>query len=287
MKLSIETCVMRDRYGDIKGLEMIKNAGFDCIDYSYYWLKEGSPVLGENFREYAAELRAHLDSLGLECNQAHAPFSFKYGEAMDESTPAYLDIVRAVESASILGAENIIIHSIGIPDDVKDVDVEEYNLTYYKSLEPYAKKFGICISVENLFASDKKRKTFKGRFNTPEELCRIVKRLDSSCFTACIDVGHASMTGLEPEAFIGGMEKGLLKALHIQDGDYLGDRHTLPYLGLFNWNAIMKALKAIEYDGELTFEIFKYLKNIPDAALPTALSLAEKTGRELIAMFEG
>ena len=45
MKLSIETYVMRHRFGDIKAIEMISKAGFDALDYSYYWVDEDSPIL--------------------------------------------------------------------------------------------------------------------------------------------------------------------------------------------------------------------------------------------------
>ena len=37
MKLSIETHVLHKRYGDEKAISMLKKAGFDSIDYSYYY----------------------------------------------------------------------------------------------------------------------------------------------------------------------------------------------------------------------------------------------------------
>ena len=62
----------------------------------------------------------------------------------------------------------------------------------------------------------------------------------------------------------------------------------LPYVD--NWATCdmmsPKALKKNNYDGELTFEIFKYLKNLPKEMLPDALCFAEKVGRHLIAAFD-
>jgi len=286
MKLSLESYILREKFGEFEGLRVIKNAGFDCVDMSYYWTAEGSPLLGDGYREHAIALRGHLDEIGLECNQAHAPFELKYGEEFDLSNPHYSAIVRAMESASVLGAKAIIVHSLGHQADGRIVFDREYNFKYYKSLQPFCEKFGICVAVENLFSYDGKRKYYKGRLGTPAELCEFVRELNSPCFVACVDVGHAALTGAEPEDFIMGMDGRILKAVHIQDGDYLGDCHTLPYLGAYNWDSIMKALKKNNYDGELTFEIFKYLKNLPKEMLPDALCFAEKVGRHLIAAFD-
>lgn len=287
MKLSLETCVLSEKFGDLQGLELIKNAGFDCVDFSYYRTTPDSPLIGEEYVAYAHTVREKLDELGLTCNQAHAPFTFKYGGAFDMENPDYCSIVRAIESASILGASHIIVHSIGIPEpDCKTVTFEEYNYAFYKSFEPYCEKFGIRIAVENLFSRDKKRGCFRPRPATPEQLNNFVRLLDSPWFVICIDVGHAALGGYEPEDFIAATDGTLLKAVHIQDGDYLDDRHTLPFLGQFHWADIMRSLKAVGYDGELTFEIFKYLKGVPKELIPDALAFAQRTGRHLIGMFE-
>ena len=70
MKLSVELYSVAKIFGDLKAIELIKQAGFEAIDYSYYYEKECEEVLGENYKEYAQELRAHLDRVGLSCNQA-------------------------------------------------------------------------------------------------------------------------------------------------------------------------------------------------------------------------
>jgi len=283
MKLSIETYAIREKFGDEQAIRLIKAAGFDSIDYSYYYTPENSPITGEEYLEHAKKVRACLDETGLVCHQAHAPFRFVYGEVMDESEPHYLEIVRAIEAAAILGAEQIVIHSIRPPLEQDTVD---YNLKWYRSFEPYCRKFGIRVAVENLFMRDKKRNCFKGRFATPETLCEIIRLLDSPCFVACIDVGHAALTGMEPEDFIAGMERGVLKALHIQDTDYRDDRHVLPYMADLNWDGIMSALRDIGYDGELTFEIFHFLERVPAELIPETLRYAAAVGRHLIGKFE-
>jgi sugar phosphate isomerase/epimerase len=288
MQLSIETYALRRRFGDFEAARLISEAGFDAMDYSAYWY-ENSPLARDDYRDYALRLRAHIDALGLVCNQSHAPFAMKYGQAFDLSCTEFLEVVRAMEVASILGAKQIIIHSIAMPAELKE-DTEAthaYAMAYYRSLLPYAEAFGIRIAVENLFIRHKERFIYSKRLNTPETLSRAVRELDSPWVTACLDMGHAAMVGYEPEDFIRGMDHGLLGAVHIQDGDYIEDRHTVPYVGQYHWEEIMKALAETGYTGELTFEVYKFYQNLPDEAIPHALKMAEIVGRRLIGMFEG
>lgn len=186
-----------------------------------------------------------------------------------------------MESAAILGAENIVVHAIPVPNGV---DFEEYNIKYYRSLIPYCEKFGICVAVENLFGYDEKRKHVTGILGSPKELNGIVEKLNSKYMVICIDVGHAALTGFEPQDFISQIKPEKLKALHIQDSDYISDLHTLPYLGMLNWQAITESLKYAEYSGELTMEIFNFLGKFPNELIDKALQLAAEVGRKLAKM---
>lgn len=282
MKLSVELYTLAQRFGDFKAVEIAKKAGFDAIDYSYYYDKECDDVLGDGYKEYAKKLREHLDEVGIFCNQAHAPFTFKYGMEKNISEQKYLWMVHALESASILGATNIVVHSVNVPEGVS---FEEYNVQYYKSFIPYCEKFGIHIAVENLFNRDTKRKRITGKLGSPAELNSIVEKINSPWVVACVDIGHAALTGYEPEDFIKGMNPNILKALHVQDNDYIDDRHILPYTGQLNWEAIMSSLKKADYDGDLTFEIIKYLDRFPDELFSEVLKFSALVGKHLISIY--
>lgn len=282
MKLSVELYTLAQRFGDFKAVEIAKKAGFDAIDYSYYYDKECDEVLGDGYKEYAKKLREHLDEVGIFCNQAHAPFTFKYGMEKNISEQKYLWMVHALESASILGATNIVVHSVNVPEGVS---FEEYNVQYYKSFIPYCEKFGIHIAVENLFNRDTKRKRITGKLGSPAELNSIVEKINSPWVVACVDIGHAALTGYEPEDFIKGMNPNILKALHVQDNDYIDDRHILPYTGQLNWEAIMSSLKKADYDGDLTFEIIKYLDRFPDELFSEVLKFSASVGKHLISIY--
>ena len=286
MKLSVENYDVRQKVGEEQALRLIAQAGFDCIDYSFYWQPDDWEVLGDGYREYAQTFRQLLQREGLECNQAHAPFRLRYNEPWNMDNPHYREIVRAIESAAIMGARQIVVHALTVPLEDRETNFEELNLAYYRSLEPVCQKAGIRIAVENLWQSDQQRKCFRGVLGTPRELNRFLNELNSPWFVACVDVGHASITDTEPQTFIREMQPELLKALHIQDTDYLGDRHLLPFAGDFNWAAIMESLKEKGYDGDLTLEIVRFFKTLPDALLPDALRYAASVGRYLISVFE-
>lgn len=283
MKLSVELFNLSRLFGDFKAVDMALEAGFDAVDYSFYWENEASEMLGDNYREYAEKLRKYLDEKGIECNQAHAPFSVEYDYEAAENKQAYIRIMRSVEAASILGAKCIVVHSISVP---KEVDFIEYNIEYYKKFIPYCKKYGICVAVENLFGVDEKRKQIIGKLGSPKELNSIVEKINSPWIVACVDLGHAALTGYEPEEFIDGMNPKILRALHVQDTDYITDLHTLPYTGKLNWEKIMFSLKNAGYEGDITFEIFQYLKKFPNELIQDALNFAEVVGRYLISLYE-
>ncbi len=282
MKLSMETCVLRQIWDDMRAIEMAKEAGFDSIDYSFYWTKPGQSMLEGDYIGYAKQLRAKLDEQGMTCNQAHAPFELKEGQPWSLDCAEYREIVRSLEFAAILGTEHIIVHAIGAWGDE---DVVAHNIRYYKSLEPYARQYGIKIAVENLFTRDGE-KGWKGRLGSPEELKKVLAELDPEQFIVCVDLGHAALIGYPPEDFVRGLDKNILLSLHVQDTDGRDDIHTIPGQGIIRWDDVCKALGEIGYQGDLTLEIFGFLRRVGEDAIPEALKLAEKIGRRLIGKIE-
>ena len=283
MKLSVENYVFRTRFGEFEGFEYIKKAGFEFFDMSFYSYSSKKPnPLDEGYENYYSSLRAHVDSLGLKCNQAHAPFELRYGAEFTEDEPLYKRLVHSIHAAAMLGAEQIIVHAINVPEGV---DLVEYNRGYYLTLKKYAEKYGIKIAVENLFSHDAEG-NFTPVLGNPQILSDMVLSLGLDSFCACIDIGHAALNGFAPQDFIRGMKPEALGALHIQDGDGKGDRHVMPYIGDFKWSEIIAALKEIGYKGDLTFEIISYLRRFPDELILDALSLAKKVGDHMISRFE-
>lgn len=91
---------------------------------------------------------------------------------------------------------------------------------------------------------------------------------------------------MKPEDFVHGMDRQTLRLLHVQDTDFLDDRHQLPYLGSHDWDAFAAALGEMDYQGDLTFEIPNYFRRMPREVIPAALGLAHAVGRDLIRRVE-
>lgn len=284
MLLSVETVEVRERFGEESAFEIIKNAGFDGIDFSFYgYKKQPNPLLEDNYLEVAKKYRKKLDSIGLVCNQAHAPFALKYDTPKDD--PLYTELYRSLEFAALLGVKNIIVHTVTLPDGATAEEFVNFNLDLYRSLVPYCERLGIKIGVENLFKKDKKHNRIVGKLGLPDEMNAFMSQLDSRYFTVCVDIGHASLTD-EPDAYIRGLDKGILGALHVQDTDYLSDKHTIPYLGIIDWEAVTSALADTDYRGDFSLEVFRFFRQYPDDFLPTALGFAAQTGRYLVSKIE-
>ena len=265
MLLSTETDSLVRRFGQEKSFELLKKCGFDACDFSFY--NDGGRLLGDDYMENARQTRAMLDRAGLRCNQAHAPFEIKEGEPFDLSNSNYKAIVRSIEYAAYLGAENIIVHLICTANRE---ELCEYDRRYYKSLEPYAEKFGIRIAVENDF--ERRDGKILPVLNDPDEFSKFIKGLDSEWLVGCIDIGHAAMFQ-DPSDFIENTSDGILKALHVHDNDHHHDLHTMPFMGALNWDAITTALADIRYTGDITLEADGFMEHLPEHALPEAARL--------------
>ncbi len=283
MKLLMETHNLAHNYGIKKALKLLKEAGFDAADLSLYRFSPEEDFLNRpDRREYAEEIRECAEGLGMSFLQAHSPFAMKYGDPFDMSVKAYSDIVRSLEVCSALGIPHTIVHAVKTPHEDCSVDYKEYNREFYLSLLPYCEEYGVKIAVENLFWNDKKRACFYGLFPTPMEMTQFVDSLGSKWFTVCLDMGHTAITGLDPETYIRGMDDRHLCALHVQDTDFLGDRHFLPYSGKHDWDAVCRALAEIDYKGDFTLEILHYIDKYPPELVPSALKFAADVGHALI-----
>ena len=278
MKISVDFGEILNRYGVTKAVELVKNAGFECVDFPMQEKKGKVFLECEKYLENAAWVRKVLDEHGLTCNQAHAPWGFSYGDKMDESGAAFRLLVKAFEFASVLGANTLVVHPVA---DVPPVDFTAYNLAFYKKLEPYAKKYGVKIGVENVFNFDERFHAFYGVLSTPLAMNAFLQKLKSDTFVVCADVGHAKLTGTEPEKFIAGISAGRLQAVHLHDNDSKDDLHSLPYTGILNFDKIADALRKIGYQGDVTLEIPYFLEKFTDGELPDALALAAKVADAL------
>jgi sugar phosphate isomerase/epimerase len=258
MKISTEIGSTANHVGEEKAIELLAKAGFDCWDFSMFemvrinWstmqiIENDHPLNGNQWRDFAKKLRHVADECGIECNQSHAPFpSLIVG--MD-----YLK--RAIECTAIAGGKICIIH----PGNNQSA---EENAEMYGKLLPFAKEHGVKIATENMWNWESGAShSSPAACSTSEDFCKHIDIVNDPYLVACLDLGHAEMQGSGSGA--PNMIRALgprLQALHIHDNDCLGDSHQIPFSMKIDFGAIAKALKDINYQGELTLEADRFLQ---------------------------
>lgn len=296
MKLSTTTIPMSSRFGYDRAIELIAEAGFDAydLDLCKIHVNENS-FMGENYIEYVRYLKDVADKNGIICNQAHAPFPPQLNGNDEYNKMTFDATVRAMECASLLGAKNIVVHPIKNSSSahVKQFSYTLYedkqslydaNIELFKNLIPYCEKYNIRIAVENMWerhplSHDTLIPAFLGN---AEEHASFIDALDSEWIVGCLDIGHAIICAQKPDAVIRKLGKNRLKALHVHDTNGYEDSHVLPYSMGNDWDAILKALHDIDYDGDFTFESHLFNINYPDDLFLTSLRYMCELGRYMI-----
>ena len=155
----------------------------------------------------------------------------------------------------------------------------EGNVKALKKLIPYAEEYGIELLVENTGLSGLKER--HGKYAaTAQDLIDIVDEINHPLLAVNWDVGHAACCGLDAYAEMKTLGRRI-RGVHIHDNmgfrrhtvddrSYEGDMHTLPLFWSIDFDAIIRALLDIGYEGTFNFEVdapkglLKYVDGRPD-----------------------
>ena len=277
------------KFGELRAIELIARAGFDAIDYTMSALaKDGNVLDSDNYKDYVYDLREAAKRNDIVFNQGHAVT----GVGIDDPEIAYKILadknIRCLEIAGLLGMKTLVVHPYGTGIYVgREEEALERNMKYFNILLPYAEEYGVIIACENMWCTDKKRKVKRGSiFSNPYEHAGFIDEMNSEFFAACLDLGHTSLDGREPQDSIKVLGKRLA-ALHVHDNDYLDDMHTLPGLSEMNWEEITKALAEADYRGDFTLETNHFFDSFEtEEEIRLGLKLSEVIGRKMIGKIE-
>lgn len=290
MKTSTDNSVIRNLFGDAESVKMIRAAGFDGIDYTFYDIAPDNDILElpDGQREALAyELKDCAKAVGIEFPQCHAELKYAYGNIeIDPGHPMYRRVIRSMEYAARMEIPQVVIHTLRTPLDMPDEESDRINREFMLSFLPYAEKYGLVIGVENLFKHDKPNKRFIGRQHTAEWMNAFVDSLNSPLYKVCLDIGHAEICGSDSAKFIREMSSDRLTMLHVQDTDFKNDRHWIPFMGQHNWDDITSALAEKKFTGFMNLEVLHFYDKIPKELMPDALKLAAGIARKLADMTE-
>ena len=282
MKLVNQTELLSKRLGDEAAVRILCDSGFDGIDYSMFMMQDDDCVLNTaDYKAHAKNLFEIASYYGVPFEQAHAPFpSAKDG---DEKYNAIIfdKIKRALEVAGILDAKICVVH----PVQYKENQFEK-NMELYRKLEPYAADFGVKIALENMWGWDNELgRIVPNVCSVADEFNRYVDALNTTNFTACLDLGHCGLVGDSAGNMIRQMGSRL-GCLHIHDNDNVNDSHNLPYTLDMDWDDILGALGEIDYQGNFTYEADSFMAGFPDDLLPACERFMHDVGRSMMRKIE-
>ena len=285
MKISTEIASAARQIGEQKAIELYAKAGFDAWDFSmfsmcqYNWQTQSCipgnhPLSGNDYLKFARELKQIGLDNGIHCNQSHAPFPTSNLEIR-----SYLK--RAIECTAEAGGTICVIH----PDNNKS---PEENAEMYFDLLPFAKGCNVKIATENMWNWDnEKGQSSFAACSTSKSFCDHLNAVNDDFFVACLDLGHAEMKGSGDGA--PNMIRALgskLQALHIHDNDCLHDSHQIPFSMNMDFDAIVKALKEIGYNGYFTLEADRYLSAFDSSNIFDGMMNLSASAKKMVQMFD-
>lgn len=208
--------------------------------------------------EHVDEIRRWLDELRLEAWSVHAPITDGFtggvwGRAYSNASKqaatrdeAVRETLAAVAAARTLGARVIVLH-LGIPHG-QPIPADDNDAgAVRRALAPIAAacdEAGVRLALEVIPNELATADAVLGWLQSDLELGRA---------GACLDVGHAHLTGGAPEA--ADTLSGDIITTHIHDNAGRSDDHLLPFKGTIDWPATLFGLVKAGYAGPLMFEL--------------------------------
>ncbi len=287
----------------MEGFEMLRRAGFSCCDFSLNAYLLNFDLYGFEVNDFFDKTEKELEEFfaphkyaseveGVRINQMHMPYP-NYVPNGSKELNSYLRNVVAPKSMKIcafMGCRYIVIHGFKLTRYLGSEE-EEWEKTeeFIEFLAPLAKELGVTICTENIY-------TNIGSHIVEGPCCdarkaavridRINKKYGAEVVGFCFDTGHANLVGINFEDFIVTLGKRL-KVLHIHDNDGVGDLHQIPFTFTrcrentvsTDWEGFIKGLRAIRFDGVLSFETAPVLTAFPKVMKADVLGFIANIGR--------
>ena len=266
MKLSQGTDVAKELCSGKDPFRTLADIGYEACDYGEpcSMFADRDPVYfssDDSFIRFFEEQYALAKAANIEVGQVHAPsHTYKYRDfSQDEINEG---LRRAIVAASVMHAPYLVLHPAQPLEWADDTDPEytkEVNYNIFSSLIPTAREYGVTLALENMPAHVKHIPC-----STPEEWRDYVDMMNSDCFAACFDSGHANMARnyaemthkYETDDYVRILGKRI-KCVHIHDNDGNGDDHTILgtcTTGNIRWKPLLSSLKEIGYAGNMNLE---------------------------------
>jgi len=228
-------------------LETIRASGFSMIEVC-------SSPSHLNYHNLDAVRRAGelISELGLEAYSFHAPFADHIDmSSLDAGTraKALKEMLDAAEAAAILKVHYLVVHpgpeSAMIPPRDETLQRMENVVEVLNQLARRCHALGINCVLEN--------KLPHLLFGKTSDILWILDALDSVEVGACLDTGHAAISGDLHNLVL--KLAGHLKMIHANDNRGVHDDHLPPGDGRIDWESLLREMGRIGFEGVFILEL--------------------------------
>lgn len=268
----------------IESMHRCKAAGFDVLDFNMCAMtRKKTELNGDDWEKVANDIRNEAERIGVEFSQSHLPY--RGGSGLSFTTQEEEDFFdemtrRGLIISNILGVKWAVVHpvteTISAEHDL-EANINLNHRIFEKTID-LAMKLDVGIAYENMVDTHTKR-----RFTaTADELIALIDSYHDPRIGACWDIGHGNRVydnQIRPIKLLGKR----IKALHVNDNFGSTDLHLLPFLGDVKWEAIMKVLTEIGYEGDFVYEI-RMNNYMPDKLKDMSAKFAYDVGKYLLSL---
>ena len=247
--------------------QLCKDAGFEGVEVNYALegdlCPETSPEQIKAIGDMARKIGIEISGV---CSFLFWPYAFTHEDPGRRKKGLEL-AQQMIRAARLLGTDNLLVvpgsvYAPWIPDEPPvPHDVALARATEgVKSLIPSAKKYGVSLNMENIFAN--------GFLHSPQEMNQFVDGFASEQVNIHFDTGNIMQYHF-PEHWIPILGKRI-KNIHLKEyskkvHEFNLNAFRLLLDGTTNWPAVLEALDKIPYRGYLTFEYFNPFPHFHEA----------------------
>lgn len=285
-----------------RGFEMLKRAGFTCADFSLndylanrdlyrFQVNDFFDKSNQELEDFFSPHKAGAKAAGIRIHQMHMPYPMYVPGGKQELNDYLMNAVapKSMNICAFFGCRYIVVHGFKLVRNLGSEEAEwEETERFLDSIAPMAKEMGITICIENLYGNIGGHIVEGPCCNVRKAVQRIDRfndRYKAEVLGFCFDTGHANLVRLDFEEFMSALDMRL-KVFHIHDNDGAADLHQIPFTFTktrenqpsTDWQGFIRGLKAIGFQGALSFETAPVLHAFPREMKEDALAFIRKIG---------
>lgn len=303
MAIGVQTKNVVEDKAPEEGFFLLEKAGFSCVDFSLnsyldnislYQAKRNSffEMTAGELEHFFTPHKEAAEKAGIRIHQMHMPYPLYIPQGKKELNDFLREEAapKSMQICAFLGCRYIVVHGFKLSYFLGSEEAEwEQTQSFLESLAPMAKEMGITMCIENLY-HNRGNHLVEGpccdAIKAAERIDRMNDKFAAQVLGFCFDTGHANLVGIDFERFITTLDYRL-KVLHIHDNDGIGDLHQIPFTFTRNrenksstdWEGFIRGLRAVSFEGALSFETAPVLTAFPKELKLDALRFIAQIGK--------